>query len=111
MAQVTGFEGAFLRSDDPQSLYTWYEQHLGISSRDGCFSFQGRAQRANIAVAFFPRSSDYFQRRKCARPGSLGPNGPYIEFLTNGVLVTKSCRGLTDFPGSGLAYLKRTNYG
>src|SRR5437764_8678198 len=60
MAQVTGFGGAFLRSDDPQSLYTWYEQHLGISSRDGFFAFQGEAQRAYIAVAFFPRTSDYF---------------------------------------------------
>jgi predicted enzyme related to lactoylglutathione lyase len=60
MAQVTGFGGAFLRVDDPKSLYSWYEQHLGISSRDGCFSFQGGAQRASIAVAFFPRTSDYF---------------------------------------------------
>ena len=60
MAQVTGFGGAFLRADDPQTLYSWYEQHLGISSSGGCFSFQAGTQRASIAVAFFPRTSDYF---------------------------------------------------
>jgi predicted enzyme related to lactoylglutathione lyase len=60
MAHVTGFGGAFLRADDPKSLYSWYEQHLGISSGDGCFSFQSGTQRASIAVAFFPRTSDYF---------------------------------------------------
>ena len=60
MTQVTGFEGTFLREDDPQCLYSWYEQNLGISSRYGCFSFQGGTQRAYIAVAFFPRTSDHF---------------------------------------------------
>lgn len=60
MAKVTGFGGAFLRADDPATLYAWYEKHLGIGSSQGCFVFGSEAQRAHIAVAFFPRSSDYF---------------------------------------------------
>jgi predicted enzyme related to lactoylglutathione lyase len=60
MAKVTGFGGAFLRANDPESLHAWYEQHLGISRRDGCFAFQHGPQQAHIAVAFFPKTSDYF---------------------------------------------------
>ncbi len=60
MAKVTGLGGAFQRADDPKALYSWYEQHPGISSPEGCFSFQMDSQQAYIAVAFFPRSSDYF---------------------------------------------------
>lgn len=60
MAQVTSFGGVFLRCDDPKSLYSWYEQHLGISRNNGCFTFEGEAQKAAIAVAFFPKTSDYF---------------------------------------------------
>ena len=60
MAKVTGLGGAFLRADDPKALYAWYEKHLGIPSPIGCFSFERETQRASIAVAFFPRSSDYF---------------------------------------------------
>jgi predicted enzyme related to lactoylglutathione lyase len=59
MAKVTGLGGAFLRANDPKALYAWYEKHLGISSSYG-FSFPHETQRASIAVAFFPRSSDYF---------------------------------------------------
>lgn len=60
MAKVTGLGGAFLRVDDPKALYAWYERHLGINSSAGCFTFTADVQRAQIAVAFFPRSSDYF---------------------------------------------------
>lgn len=60
MAKVTGLGGAFVRADDPKALYAWYEKHLGIPSPIGCFSFEHETQRAAIAVAFFPRSSDYF---------------------------------------------------
>jgi predicted enzyme related to lactoylglutathione lyase len=61
MARVTGFGGAFVRTNDPAAaLYAWYEKHLGIGSSEGCFSFPKETQRASIAVAFFPRSSDYF---------------------------------------------------
>ena len=60
MAKVTGLGGAFLRVDDPKALYAWYEKHLGIGSPEGCFSFPHENQRAYLAVAFFPRSSEYF---------------------------------------------------
>ena len=60
MAKVTGLGGAFLRADNPQALYTWYEKHLGIASPGGCFVFPKETQRAYIAVSFFPRTSEYF---------------------------------------------------
>jgi predicted enzyme related to lactoylglutathione lyase len=46
MPKVTGFGGAFLRANDPASLYAWYEPQLGIGSRDGCFAFQPCSQQA-----------------------------------------------------------------
>jgi hypothetical protein len=46
MAKDTGFGGAFLRVDDPKTLYAWYEHHPGIGSSEGCFSFPARVQRA-----------------------------------------------------------------
>jgi predicted enzyme related to lactoylglutathione lyase len=60
MAKITGFGGAFLRADDPPALYAWYEQNLGLGSKYGSFLFPKEGQRAKIAVAFFPRKSDYF---------------------------------------------------
>lgn len=60
MAKVTGLGGTFLRVNDPQALYAWYKQHLGIESPNGAFSFPRNTQKAYIAVAFFTRSSDYF---------------------------------------------------
>ena len=60
MAKVTGLGGAFLRADDPKALYAWYEKHLGIAGGEGGFTFPQETQRAVIAVAFFPRSSNYF---------------------------------------------------
>jgi predicted enzyme related to lactoylglutathione lyase len=49
-----------VRADNPAALYAWYEKHLGISSAHGAFLFAHETQRAYIAVAFFPRSSNYF---------------------------------------------------
>jgi predicted enzyme related to lactoylglutathione lyase len=60
MAAITGLGGAFLRADDPKALYAWYEKYLGLSSSEGGFVFPREGQRADIAVSFFPRSSDYF---------------------------------------------------
>ena len=68
MAKITGLGGAFLRVNDPKALYAWYEKHLGIPSSAGCFSFEHESQRASIAVAFFPKSSDYFP---AAQPAML----------------------------------------
>jgi predicted enzyme related to lactoylglutathione lyase len=60
MARITGLGGAFLRADDPKALYAWYEKHLSVTNPQGCFAFPRETQRAYVAVAFFPRSSDYF---------------------------------------------------
>ena len=56
MAKVTGLGGAFLRAADPKALYAWYERSVS----DGCFCFPRETQRGYIAVAFFPKTSDYF---------------------------------------------------
>jgi len=66
MAKVTGLGGAFLRADDPKALYAWYEQHLGIVCRHGCFTFPKSEQRGSLAVSFFPRTSAYFPVRQPA---------------------------------------------
>jgi predicted enzyme related to lactoylglutathione lyase len=60
MAKVTGLGGAFVRADNPDTLYAWYERHLGISCSPGGFVFPKETQRAALAVAFFPRGSAYF---------------------------------------------------
>lgn len=88
---MIGFGGAFLRVDDPKSLYSWYEQHLGISSRAGCFTFEAATQRAKIAVAFFPRTSDYFP---ASQPAMLNFQ---VDDL-NGVLERLSSAGVVVDP-------------
>lgn len=60
MAKVTGLGGAFVRATDPKALYAWYEKHLGISAPHGSYVFPKETQRADIAVAFFAKTSDYF---------------------------------------------------
>lgn len=30
MKRVTGIGGVFFKSDDPEKLYAWYEENLGI---------------------------------------------------------------------------------
>ena len=60
MASVTGFGGAFVRVNDPEALYTWYEQHLGLSRLHGTFAFPAAAQRGKIAFTFFRQTDEYF---------------------------------------------------
>lgn len=60
MAKVTGVGGAFLRASDPEALYRWYEEHLGLQRSNGCFVFEPETQHAAIAVSFFKKASDYF---------------------------------------------------
>jgi predicted enzyme related to lactoylglutathione lyase len=60
MAQATGIGGAFLRVDDPDTLYKWYEEHLGLKRENGCWTFEAAEQRGPVVVSFFPRKSDYF---------------------------------------------------
>ena len=66
MAGVTGIGGAFLRVKNPEALYAWYEQHLGLRRGEGCFTFPKAGQPAVVAVAFFPTDSEYFPARQAA---------------------------------------------
>jgi predicted enzyme related to lactoylglutathione lyase len=60
MASITGFGGTFIRATDPEALYQWYEQHLGLTRSEGPFTFSHSAQRAPIVFAFFPQEDEYF---------------------------------------------------
>jgi len=71
MAKITGLGGAFVRAANPKALYEWYEQHFGITSPEGSFSFPRETQRAHIAVAFFPKTSQYFP---VSQPAMLWPS-------------------------------------
>jgi predicted enzyme related to lactoylglutathione lyase len=60
MASVTGFGGAFIRANDPEALYVWYEQHLGLTRSDGYFGFAASTQRAQVVFSFFGQDDEYF---------------------------------------------------
>jgi predicted enzyme related to lactoylglutathione lyase len=60
MASISGFGGAFLRANDPEALYSWYERHLGLARSAGCFTFPASAQRAQVVLAFFREGDEYF---------------------------------------------------
>jgi predicted enzyme related to lactoylglutathione lyase len=60
MAKITGFGGAFIRTANPEALYKWYEQHLGLKLESGTFIFPEAGQRGPVAVSFFKQTSDYF---------------------------------------------------
>jgi hypothetical protein len=66
MAKVTGIGGVFLRADDPEELYEWYEQHLGIAreQQEGA-AFHWRdaenpERKGLTAWSIFRRDSKYF---------------------------------------------------
>jgi predicted enzyme related to lactoylglutathione lyase len=60
MASITGFGGAFIRANNPDALYQWYERHLGLMRSDGSFTFPASTQRAQVVFAFFGRGDEYF---------------------------------------------------
>jgi predicted enzyme related to lactoylglutathione lyase len=60
MASITGFGGAFFRADDPESLYQWYERHLGLTRSEGSCSFPAPTQHAQVVFAFFKQEDAYF---------------------------------------------------
>ncbi len=60
MAKATGLGGTFLRARDPEALYKWYELHLGLSFKAGCFLFPAAEQRAYSVLAFFPENDTYW---------------------------------------------------
>ena len=78
MASITGFGGAFVRANDPEALYRWYERHLGLMMSEGSFAFPASAQRAQVVFAFFGQGDEYFPPTHAAilpAPRSDGPEG------------------------------------
>jgi len=55
-----GFGGAFVRVQDPEALYRWYERHLGLTRTNGSFEFPAAEQRAQVVLAFFGADEDHF---------------------------------------------------
>ena len=60
MPSITGFGGVFLRAYDPEALYRWYEQHLGLVRSEGSFAFPVPTQHAQVVFAFFRQDEAYF---------------------------------------------------
>jgi predicted enzyme related to lactoylglutathione lyase len=65
MKRVTGIGGIFFKSENPEKLYDWYENHLGIK-RDPkagvCFAWRepGTGETGYTVWSLFPRSTKYF---------------------------------------------------
>lgn len=59
-----GFGGAFLRVRDPEALYAFYEQHLGLERSNGVLEFPAAQQQAQTVLAFFGADEDHFPRQQ-----------------------------------------------
>jgi predicted enzyme related to lactoylglutathione lyase len=66
MASITGFGGAFIRANDPKSLYKWYEQHLGLVKSEGSFAYPVPTQHAQVVFALFKQDDAYFPQSQKA---------------------------------------------
>jgi predicted enzyme related to lactoylglutathione lyase len=60
MASITGFGGAFLRANDPDALYKWYERHVGLVRSEGSYAFPAPTHGAQVVFAFFKQQDAYF---------------------------------------------------
>jgi len=65
MKRVTGLGGVFLKCNDPEAMYTWYEKHLGITREHGTATFEwrevGNPDKTGMTVwSLFPQTSKYF---------------------------------------------------
>jgi len=66
MRRVTGIGGVFFKANDPEKLYRWYEEHLGIKRDETTVvNFHWRdaedpSQKGQTLVAIFPRDTAYF---------------------------------------------------
>lgn len=60
MASITGFGGIFLRANDPEALYAWYEQHLDLVKEGGAYGFPPPTQHPQVVFSLFKQENDYF---------------------------------------------------
>ena len=66
MKRVTGLGGVFLKCSDPEAMYKWYEEHLGIAREHGVASFNWREandpeKTGTTLWALFPDNTKYFE--------------------------------------------------
>jgi predicted enzyme related to lactoylglutathione lyase len=65
MKRVTGIGGVFIKADNPERLYAWYEKHLGLKGNPGegiLFRWPDPEGISGTTVfAIFPRDTKYFQ--------------------------------------------------
>ena len=61
MGNVTGFGGFFFRSNDPNALAGWYQQHFGINAVGG--SELWIQKEGPTVFAPFAKETDYFGNR------------------------------------------------
>lgn len=70
MAQVRGIGGIFFKSGNPESLYAWYEQHLGIAGKPGQGAFfpwraaDNTGKEEMTVWSIFPESTKYMKDSK-----------------------------------------------
>ena len=64
MGRVTGLGGVFFKAADPERLYAWYENHLGLKRTEGGVLFRWREEGADApgttVWALFKRDTKYF---------------------------------------------------
>ena len=64
MAKVIGIGGVFFEAKDPEALYAWYAEHLGIGPREGEYGVTFQSPEARTVWSIFERDTPYF------RPGN-----------------------------------------
>jgi predicted enzyme related to lactoylglutathione lyase len=70
MAKVLGIGGVFLKSGDPEHLYSWYERHLGLRRQSAeavilPWRHADDPTRQGMTVwSLFPRGTQYFGASK-----------------------------------------------
>jgi predicted enzyme related to lactoylglutathione lyase len=68
MKRVTGLGGVFLKCDDPQKMYDWYSQHLGLNRLETgegvVFQWRDPQEPEQLGMtvwSLFPRDTSYFK--------------------------------------------------
>lgn len=64
MERVTGIGGAFFRSQDPEALAAWYEEHLGVPREPGQTYAVFTASRDSHVWSAFAHDTDYWPAEK-----------------------------------------------
>jgi predicted enzyme related to lactoylglutathione lyase len=91
MARVLGIGGVFLKADNAEKLYRWYEQALGLQRDKGgpvIFRWRDGDGKPNMTVwSLFPRDSSYFG------PGGQAAMVNYVVDDLDGMLASLRAAG------------------